>query len=529
MQRRWHAGLLRNVTTRLAILLMLALMVITGVYDYVRLVREREYLVEQTREDQRIFAETLGLAVSRNVRWGRTSAELKELLDDILARPGLVAVTIFDPEGQVVAQTVAPGSPIPALNDAVRDTLKSKEAASILAQEGSGQLLRYVQPFRWPGGRTGVIEVRQTLAGMEQAFRRTVREKVLSRLVVLALFVLLVITLTRWSIARPIRALIAGAQAVGQGDLTQRIEVKRRDEIGQLAEEFNRMAENLQAAHDELLQHGEERLRLEQEVQQVQKLAAVGMLAAEVAHEIGTPLNVISGRTEVLERVVVRDHPERRHLDVILKQTERIKGIIRALLDYTRPRRPNLRPQSIVPILGRVADLLLDRCRRRGIRIVLDLPAGLPEVQADPEQLQQLFLNLLLNALDASPQGAMIRMTTGSDALLPAEGRAGIVRGKVERPSLVIHILDAGKGMAAEELDRVFEPFFSTKSREHGTGLGLPIAEEIVRAHRGEIEMLSIPGRGTEVVVRLPLTGEDATNREPILQKRAPGAGEHGY
>jgi len=99
----------------------------------------------------------------------------------------------------------------------------------------------------------------------------------------------------------------------------------------------------------------------------------------------------------------------------------------------------------------------------------------------------------------------------------------------VERPSLVIHILDAGKGMAAEELDRVFEPFFSTKSREHGTGLGLPIAEEIVRAHRGEIEMLSIPGRGTEVVVRLPLTGEDATNREPILQKRAPGAGEHGY
>ncbi|HEX9899065.1 MAG TPA: ATP-binding protein [Candidatus Methylomirabilis sp.] len=524
----WTVGLLRNVTTRLVILLMLALMVITGVYDYVRLIRERERLVDQTQEDQRIFAETLALAVSRNVRWGRTTAELKELLDDILARPGLVAVTIFDPDGQGVAQTVAPGSPIPTLDDAVRETLKSKEGASILAREGSGQLLRYVQPFRWPGGRTGALEVRQTLAEMEHEFRRAVREKVLSRLVVLALFVLSVIALTRWSIVRPIRALIAGARAVGRGDLTQRIEVRRRDEIGQLAEEFNRMAENLQAAHDELLQHGEERLRLEQEVQQAQKLAVVGMLAAEVAHEIGTPLNVISGRAEVLERVVLPDHAERRHLDVILKQAERIKGIIRALLDYTRPRRPNLRPQNIVPILGRVADLLLDRTRRRGAHIRLDLPLSLPKVLADADHLQQLFLNLLLNALDASPQGATVRVTTGSDPLLPAEERAGIVRGKLERPSLVIHILDAGKGMTAEELDRVFEPFFSTKGREHGTGLGLPIVEEIVRAHRAEIEMLSIPGRGTEAIVRLPLAGEDATTRESILQERAPGAGEHG-
>jgi signal transduction histidine kinase len=524
----WSARLLGNVTTRLVILLMLTLLVITGAYDYFRLVRERERLVEQTREDQRIFAETLALAVSRNVRWGRTSAELKELLDDILARPGMVAVTIFDPEGQVVAQTVAAGSPPPALNDAVRETLKSKEAASILASEDTGQVLRYLQPFRWPGGRTGALEVRQTLAGMEQEFRQAVREKILSRLVVLALFVLSVIALTRWSIVRPIRALIGGARAVGQGNLAQRIEVTRPDEIGQLAEEFNRMAANLESAHAELLRQAEERLRLELEAQQAQKLAAVGMLAAEVAHEIGTPLNVISGRAEVLERVVPPDHPERRNLDVILKQAERIKGIIRALLDYTRPRRPNLRPQGVIPILGRVADLLLDRSRRRGVRILLDLPAGLPHVQADPEQLQQLFLNLLLNALDASPQGATIRVTTGSDPLLPDGGRAGILRGKLERPSLAIHVLDAGKGMAADQLDHVFEPFFSTKGREHGTGLGLPIAEEIVRAHRGEIEMLSIPGRGTEVIVRLPLAGDEAGSSEPSLKEGAAGAGEHG-
>jgi signal transduction histidine kinase len=508
---------------------MLALMVITGVFDYVRLVHERERLVEQTEEDQRIFAETLALAVSRNVRWGRTTAELKELLDDILARPGLIAVTIFDPDGQVVAQTVAEGSPIPILDDAVRETLKRKEASSILAREGSGQLLRYVQPFRWPGGRTGALEVRQTLAGMEQEFRRAVREKVVSRLVVLALFVLSVIALTRWSVVRPIRALIGGARAVGQGDLAQRIQITRQDEIGQLAEEFNRMAANLEGAHAELLRQAEERLGLEQEVQQAQKMAAVGMLAAEVAHEIGTPLNVISGRAEVLERVVGPDHPERRHLDVILKQAERIKGIIRSLLDYTRPRRPNRRPEALLPILGRVADLLLERSRRRGVHIRLDLPLSLPKVLADADHLQQLFLNLLQNALDASPEGGTVRVGAGPEPRLPAEGRAGILRGKLDAPCLAIHVLDAGKGMTAEQLDHVFEPFFSTKSHGLGTGLGLPIAEEIVRAHRGEIEMLSVPGRGSEVIVRLPLAGDETAGGEPSLRDRATGAGEHGH
>ncbi len=517
-----------NLTTRLVILLMLTLMVITGVQEYVRLVHEHERMVEQTQKDERIFAETLALAVSRNVRWGRTTAELKELLDDILTRPGLVAVTMYDPEGQVVTQNVAPGFTPPTADEPVRNALRKKEAASGRLATESGRLLRYVQPFRWPGGRTGAIEVRQTLGDTEREFRRAVRESILSRLMVLALFVLSVVAVTRWSIARPIRALIGGAQAVGRGDLRQRIELPRRDEIGQLAVEFNRMAANLQAANEELVRQAEERLRLEQEVQQTQKLAEVGMLAAEVAHEIGTPLNVISGRAEVLERVVPRDHPERRHLDVILKQTQRISGIIRTLLDYTRSRRPNRRAESIVPVIGRVADLLLERSRRRGARIQLDLPIGLPQLLMDPDQIQQLFLNLLMNALDASPQGGVVRVTTGEDPELPTEGRGGIVRGKADAPCLPIHVVDGGKGLSVEQLEHVFEPFFSTKGHGLGTGLGLPIVEEVVRAHHGEIEMLSIPGRGTEVIVRLPLAGDGPGAPERTIRDATPGAQKHG-
>jgi transcriptional regulator with AAA-type ATPase domain len=184
----------------------------------------------------------------------------------------------------------------------------------------------------WPGGRTAALEVPHTLAGVERAFRRAVRERVVSRLVVLAFFVLSIAAVARWSIARPIRALIQGARAVGRGDLSQRIDVTRRDEVGQLAEEFNRMAENLQAAHREIVRQAEERLRLQQEVQQAQKLGYIGMLAAEVAHEVGTPLNVISGRAEVLARAIPTDSPERRHLVLIVQKA----------LEDTRLRKENV-------------------------------------------------------------------------------------------------------------------------------------------------------------------------------------------
>jgi two-component system NtrC family sensor kinase len=518
---------MRNLTTRLAILVMAALMIITGVFDYSRLIDEHARLLRVTQADERIFAETLALAVSRNVRRGRTTDELKDLLDDILGRPGLIGVAIFDPDERLVTQTLAPGTERATPDELVRSALATGKAASTTMASGSGRVLRYVQPFRWPGewpgGRVGAIEVRQTLAGMEKEFRRAIRESIVSRLVFLALFVLSVVALTRWNIVRPIRTLIVGAQAVGRGDLGQRIRVTRRDEIGQLAEEFNRMATNLQTAHDELLHQTGERLRLEGEVQQTQKLSAVGMLAAEVAHEIGTPLNIISGRAEVLGRFIDQEHAGRRHLDVILRQTERISGIIRALLDYTRPRRPTLHPEAILPIIGRVADLLLERSRRSGVRIALELPVGLPPVLGDADHLQQLFLNLLKNALDASASGGMVRVTTGPEPHLPSEGRTGIVRGEAKSECLAIHIEDNGKGLTADQLDHVFEPFFSTKGRGQGTGLGLPIVEEIVRAHRGEIEMLSIPDKGTEVIVRLPLaqtaTGDSTAPEETGTQE----------
>lgn len=138
----------RNLTTRLILLLALALLVITGFNDYARLVREREQLVTQTREDERIFAETLALAVRYNLRRGRTTEELEGLLEEIVARPGLAAVVIYDPDAGVVARTVAPGAEAPRPDELLRRSLSQREAVSSVADSASGRILRYVQPFR---------------------------------------------------------------------------------------------------------------------------------------------------------------------------------------------------------------------------------------------------------------------------------------------------------------------------------------------------------------------------------------------
>jgi len=518
---------MRNLTTRVVLLLMLAFLVITGAFDYVRLAGERDRLVVVAATDQRVFAETLALAVRRNVWRGRTTEELQELLEEIRLRPGLIWVAIFDPKGEVVAAATAWDIPAPAPADqAVTLALERREPISGLVEEPQGKALRYIQPFRWPDGRTAAVEVRQGLDAVEQEFARAVRERIVYRLVVLVLFVLAILAVTRWSIARPMRALIQGARALASGDLTQRIDVSRADELGQLAEEFNRMTQSLEQAQQALLEQSEARLRLERDVQQSQKLVAVGTLAAEVAHEIGTPLNVISGRAEALARSIPADHPERRHLDVISSQTERITAILRDLLDYARPRRPQLRAEPLGPILARVADLLAGRRRDKGVGIRLELPPEDVQVLADAGHLQQVFVNLLTNALDASPPEGTMRVTHGPEPLLPPEGRGGVLRGKADTPLVAIHVLDEGPGMGEEELAQAFQLFFSTKRRGHGTGLGLPIVEEIVRAHRGEVEILSVAGRGTEVIVRLPVLALPAEEPADGTAAEAPRTGD---
>jgi signal transduction histidine kinase len=236
----------------------------------------------------------------------------------------------------------------------------------------------------------------------------------------------------------------------------------------------------------------------------------VGRLASEVAHEVGTPLNIVSGRAEVIQKGLPADHPLSRHVIIILRQIERISKIIRQLLEYARPRRPAIRPVAVGPILTRTVELLEPLTCQRHVNVETQVPDDLPLLLADSDQLQQVLLNLMTNALDATPSGGQVRLAASQADPETTDARPHIERGRPEGPFLTLIVSDTGQGMTRDQLEQIFEPFFSTKERRGGTGLGLAIVEDIVRAHRAVIEVQSAEGAGTTVLLRWPLA--DAGN-----------------
>ncbi len=226
---------------------------------------------------------------------------------------------------------------------------------------------------------------------------------------------------------------------------------------------------------------------LESQLVRADRLVTVGVVATEIAHEIGTPLGVVRGRAE---QVLLRlgDGAGADDLRVVIKQVDNISSTIRQLLDYSRRSPVEKRATSLESVVERTRELLQLKLEARGLQLDLDLNADLPQLFADPDQLQQVLVNLLLNACDASRAGDRLSISARSE---PNE-------------MVLIEVSDPGCGISPENLESIFEPFFTTKPRGEGTGLGLPIAVGIVRNHGGQIDVRSRPGRGTTVAVLWP-------------------------
>ena len=239
----------------------------------------------------------------------------------------------------------------------------------------------------------------------------------------------------------------------------------------------------------ERLRHAEELNRLEHQLVRAEKLATVGVLTAGLAHELGTPLAIIRGRAEILDERT--QWPE---IKTILEQSDHISNTLRQVLDFSREQPVTVRPTDVLAGLRTVAELLDFRIRQKRIRVRIEPAEGPLLVAADPDQLQQVLVNLLINACDACGTEGEIALRAAVDPGLP-----GFVR---------IEVADNGCGIPAEKLDAVFDPFFTTKPKGEGTGLGLPVAASIVRNHRGQISLASSEGRGTTVTVLWPVSQE---------------------
>ncbi len=259
---------------------------------------------------------------------------------------------------------------------------------------------------------------------------------------------------------------------------------RRERELGQLNEQLGAATRALEREFEAQ----REALRATRRRAQVaEDLASTATLVAGLAHEIGTPMSVIQGHAELLESAVSDDRARAR-LSTIRTQIDRISHIIQTLLNLSRPRAPVRVALDLGELLDTTLSFVGEKLRRRGIRLERGLEP-VPQIRGDPEKLQQLFLNLFLNAADAMPTGGTLSV------LARAEGP-----GRVE-----VRVRDTGHGIAPGDLERVFEPFFTTKAAGEGSGLGLAVVRSIVRDHGGEIEVESAPGAGAEFRISLPI------------------------
>jgi two-component system cell cycle sensor histidine kinase/response regulator CckA len=265
-------------------------------------------------------------------------------------------------------------------------------------------------------------------------------------------------------------------------------------EIGQFVERMRAEAA-LRQSEEHLRNQAQE---LEQQLLASGRLVAVGELTASMAHEFNNPLGIVLGFAQGLLANMDSSDPNYHHVQIISEEAKRCEKLVQELLEFGRPKNADFAWTDVQEMIQKTLDLVQPRAGKSKIEAFAKLEGELPQIHADPQQLQQVLLNLSLNAVDAMPKGGMLTIAA-----------------KQESPSrLTITVADTGIGIEPDVLPRIFQPFFTSKKRR-GLGLGLPICDRIVKAHGGRIEVNSIPGEGTRFTIRLPINGSGEMRARP--------------
>jgi two-component system NtrC family sensor kinase len=296
------------------------------------------------------------------------------------------------------------------------------------------------------------------------------------------IFVLAISYFLAGQILNPIENLIRASRELGQGNLEYRIKNIPKDEIGKLAETFNFMADSLKTRDEKLKETTKEQLM------RSEKLASIGRLAAGVAHEINNPLTGILTFSHLLLKKKSSDDPEREKLETIINETTRCRAIVKGLLDFARQTKPEKKFADLNEIIEYSLSLVERHASFHDIKMIRELSPSLPRARVDVNQIQQVFMNIIINAQEAMPEGGTLTIKSSI----------------TENGFIEIRFIDTGCGVPEENMDKLFDPFFTTKHEGKGTGLGLAVSYGIIEGHQGNIEIQSKLNKGTTVIIRLP-------------------------
>jgi signal transduction histidine kinase len=300
-------------------------------------------------------------------------------------------------------------------------------------------------------------------------------------------------------VGRPVRRLIEKTRRIGAGDLSEPVHIKTHDELGELARSINDMCSQLSESQQQLQEETAARIAASQQLRHADRLRTVGRLASGIAHEMGTPLNVVAGRADLIASGRLGEEEVKTSAQTIKAETARMTTIIRQLMDFARRTTPHRSPIDLRRVVRESTDLLAGLAQKQQVRLSV-APADVPMVaSADAGQIRQVLTNLIVNAVQAMPDGGQIEIGLSRGRMTPPERDDA-----TEGDYVCLSVSDDGPGIEPEHLDQIFEPFFTTKDVGEGTGLGLSIAHGIVQEHDGWIDVTSTPGESTRFTVYLP-------------------------
>ncbi len=542
---------LESLETKLLAAVCGVALVSIGVFAWVNIRYERAERIDVMIRGASQFSDT----VKRSTHYAMLQNRWEDafhIMDTIGKQEGVARVRVFTKEGTILFSTDRSevGSAVDkraescyACHAAERplERLMLPDRARVFRDTEGHRLLGMITPlYNEPGCSEdchvhptskrvlGVLDITLSLARVDEEIAAITRRTGAFAGITIVLLAMILAGVVRRGVVRPVRELVEGTRRVAQGDLTHRIPVRTRDEVGALAASFNRMTEALgktQAELDALVatleQRVEERTRELQEAHtqliQTEKLASLGKLSASIAHEINNPLSGILTYAKLLSRKLRTGPPDADGLQAALQQlalvereTQRCCSIVRNLLDFARQREPSFQPVDVGAAVVEALSLLSNRLAIQNVEVTQEC-APAPTVQADFGQLRQAFVNILMNACEAMPKGGTLHVVT-REVSLPTAGRGGPLSptGKSGPPTRFaeVAISDTGQGIPPEHFSKIFDPFFTTK--EKGTGLGLSVVYGIVEKHGGKILVDSRVGQGTTVTLRFPAAASGA-------------------
>ena len=368
-----------------------------------------------------------------------------------------------------------------------------------IAPDDHGDNERFTYAPLTVSGRSGALELAEPLAAERLYTRRTIVDTVRTTGVLALATALVSYVLGFLFVGRPASALVAKARRMGQGDFGEPVRIAQRDEFAEIADEMNTTSDRLIEANGRVARETATRIAALEQLRHADRLTTVGKLASGVAHEMGTPLNVVVARAEMIASGEASPQEAREYGRIIADSAQKMIRIIRQLLEFARRRGPRTEERDIVGLVGHMLELLRPLADPRGVALVLDADDDHRAANVDAAQIEQALTNLLVNAIQASAGGTKV------DVIVRREhARAPESDGGRDGDWITVRVEDEGAGIPPENLARVFEPFFTTKDVGKGTGLGLSVAHGIARDHGGWIDVRSEVGHGATFTLYLP-------------------------